>query len=329
MSRNKLTIIYDLETTGFKGMPMFSCYHKVIQICALCIETNLFFAEFIDPQFRGGIPTPSTKIHNITNEDIKRAYPLDIVLKRMYNFFCFEKYKQVEMIAHNNQYFDELMLMKEYNALKNISFMPKNIVFWDTLPWLRDHYTFESYNLGNLYKTFFKKDFENAHRADADVLALKEIYVNFILPERFKENDSLSEIQLIEQMIKNDTLTSIRFMGDWRAYLCYKHGKVHTVNGLRKFANELISNGDLKAFDKWLRDKINIQNITQRFFIVGYILDIPLWFDDLRNFIDIVADEDCINDIDYYVKYRYVLNEKAPNVALYNRGLMKLFHKVD
>lgn len=321
-SRSKLTIIYDLETTGFCPMPMFSNYHKVVQICALCVETDQVFEEFVNPGFKGGVPAPSTAIHNIGASHVAAAPPIDLVLERMYRFFAFDKYDKVEMIAHNNKHFDQLMLMKEYKSVENDRYLPDNVVFWDTLPWLRNHFPgFKSYSLGDLYKTFYKKDLENAHRADADVKALKAIYVDFIVPSR--GNDAS------EQPACQDCLTSVRFLGPWRAMKCYTTEGIETVSQLAAFAKNRTAHGDLKAFDRWLRDTVGIWNITQRFFVVSAILDIPPWLDDIRQFIDTVSDEDCLDCVDYYVKYRYVLNQRAPNQCLFNRGLMNVFHKVN
>lgn len=326
-SRTKLTIVYDLETTGFAGMPMFSHYHKVVQICAQCIETGQVFSAFVNPNFVGGIPLPSTSIHHISQNDVMDAPPIDLVLERMYRFFAFDKYETVEMIAHNNKYFDELMLMKEYKCVENNKYLPENVVFWDTLPWLRNHYpSLKSYSLGDLYKHFYKRDFENAHRADADVRALCEIYVDHIYPHRV--DNAGDKMELVRKAVYDECITNIRFLGPWRALLCYKKANLQTVSQMVKFAQNLISGGDLTSFDRWLRDEIGIWNITQRLFIVSRILDIPIWFDELRRFINIVSDEDCLDAVDYYVKYRYVLNERAPNQCLYNRGLMNVFHKL-
>lgn len=326
-SRSKLTIIYDLETTGFCPMPMFSHYHKVVQICALCIETGQIFNAFVNPGFEGGVPIPSTAIHNISTDEVRGADPIDLVLEKMYRFFCFNKYTMVEMIAHNNMYFDELMLMKEYKTVENDRYLPDNVVFWDTLPWLRANYpNFKSYSLGDLFRTFYNRELDNAHRADADVLALRQIYIDYILPNR---QDELTDEEILRNKIYSECITNIRFMGPWRAMLCYKHNKLETVSDLVRFAQEITSNGDLKAFDRWLVDKIGIWNVTQRFFVMSKIMDIPPWFDEIRQFMHFVADEDCLDCVDYYVKYRYVLNKKAPNQCLYNRGLMNIFHKIN
>jgi hypothetical protein len=78
----------------------------------------------------------------------------------------------------------------------------------------------------------------------------------------------------------------------------------------------------------WLRDTLNIFNTTQRYFIVSTILDIPIWDDYMTKFINTIDIEDCIDAVDYYIKYRYALNKKPPNYCIYNRGLMNLFHRI-
>ena len=105
-------------------------------------------------------------------------------------FFQFHKYDIVEMIAHNNTNFDQLILMKEYKHVDE-RFLPSNVVFWDTLPFLRDMYpTEKSFSLPILYESFYKDKFVNAHRADADVKALIRIYVDKIGP--YRHNVTLS-----------------------------------------------------------------------------------------------------------------------------------------
>lgn len=316
----KITIIWDLETTGFCPMPLLSKYHRVIQICAQCIETGQMFDEFVDPCFVGGIPPASSAIHKIFNSDISNALPINDVIRRMVSFFSFGDYDIVEMIAHNSTYFDEIILKKE----DTMASLPSNVVFWDTLPWCRENFpTMTSYSLGDLYKAFYKVDFENAHRATADVTALKRIYVDHI---KTKREIPLTVLDIKRQEVLRECITSIRFMGPWRATLCYKKAKIETVSQLISFAAKKIM-VHKKAFDMWLRDEIGIWNVSQRLFVISRVVGIPPWKEELREYI--VGEGDCIDCVDYYIKYRYVLSTTPPNHCLYNRGLMNIFHKVN
>lgn len=328
MDKSRITIIYDLETSGFKCMPMFSYYHKVLQISAQCLETNEVFNSFVNPCFDGDIPPQSSNIHNITMKDVMNADTIDVVLRKMYKFFNFEKYTTVEMIAHNNKYFDELIIMKEYKNL-GVDEVPSNVTFWDSLPWFRNNFPgLKSYNLGELYKHFFNKSFENAHRADADVEALVELYNSIIKPRRII--DHMTEEEVMFKLVYDECLVSIRYLGGYRANLCYYASNIETVSQLKLFAKTFLLNGDKMGFDTWLKEKIRVKNITHRMFIISHVYEIPIWFDEIFQFVSVDhTAEDCLNETDYYVKYKYVLNKKPPNKQVYNRGLIKMFNGDD
>jgi DNA polymerase III epsilon subunit-like protein len=315
-------------------MPSFSYYHKIVQVCAYCLETGEIFEEFINPEMAGGIPVESTKIHNIRNEDVAGAQTVDVVLSRMYKFFNYDSYKEVVMIAHNNKYFDELMIRKEYEAI-GIT-IPPNVVFWDSLPWLRRNFVgLTSYSLEPLYEYFFREKFSNAHRADADVRALARIYKEIIEPRiedplavPTEEEEEAMAHKLIVDMVEADSLVNVRFIGGYRAYLIWHLTGASTVAELKRFARSFVEQGNTRGFDYWLIYTLNMRNITQRMFVVAAIMELPLWSSHLRDFLYIVADEDCLDDVDYYVKYRYVLNKRAPNRAMYYRGLEKVRLKI-
>jgi DNA polymerase III alpha subunit (gram-positive type) len=326
MRGSKLTIVYDLETSGFKCMPMFSEYHRVLQICARCIETNQTFSSFVNPGFKGGVPSYSAHIHHITQSDVKKAPPMEEVLRMMFKFFNFPFYDSVEMIAHNNTFFDELMIMKEYKTVPG-EFVPDNVIFWDTLPWLRANRTIHSYRLEDVYKYFYGEGFADAHRADADVTALTRIYMDHIAPNR-RDEPTREELEM--KVIEKECLTSIRFIGEWRSVLMYTHAYIETVSQLKKFANSFVLKGENVGFDCWLKEKIGMKDVTSRMFVLSNVYDIPIWSDAIFGFLDLRhCDEDCLSEVDYYIKYRYVLNERAPNRHLYERGLMKMFKRID
>lgn len=322
----RLTIVYDLETSGFRGMPMFSHYHKILQICAKCVNTGKTFVSFVNPHFRGNIPPYSTKIHNIRKSDVVNAKPIDQVLRDLYDFFEFDKYVDVELIAHNNDFFDKLIIMKEYKNL-GVDEVPTNVVFWDSLPWLRANYpSLTSYNLGNLYQHFYKENISNAHRADADVDALVRIYKDKIEPKRLIGSET--EEEMLFKMVYDMCLTSVRYLGPSRANKCFYLEKIETTKDLKEFAESFILKGNSKGFDMWLMMKMNIKDITHRMFIVSYVYDIPIWFDEIFTFINVrYGDEDCLSSIDYYIKKRYVMNTKEYKASLYYKGLIDVFNE--
>lgn len=297
---------------------MFSKNHKILQICAKIVDGPIF-TSFVNPGFKGGIPPNSSLIHNIHDQDIKDAPTIEQVVAKMFKEFHVEDFDYVEMIAHNNTYFDQLILLKELNGV-----VPQQIKFWDSLPWLRKNYpNMKSFRLGDVHEVMFGKPIENAHRADADVLALENIYKEWIAPKRdlLKELDDLEN----EETIVDECLTCIRYVGPWRANLMCEKGHFDSVSGLRNFAYGILKTGDKRGFDRWLRDKIKMKDITQRAFIVSHVLDIPPWASDIQEYLLMsTVEPECWNDIDYYVKYRYKLQKEAPNQCAFGRGLMNI-----
>lgn len=317
---SKLTIIFDLETTGFAPMPTFSNYHRIVQICAMCLETQAFFAEFVDPGAE--IPKASTATHNILTNHIRKAPDTLTVMERMAKFFNFAAYEEVQMIAHNCRWFDKPILLKEY--LSEGAEVPPNMTFWDTLPWFRKNFAGlpKGYSLGALHQYFFKKEILNAHRADADVKALARLYVEIVVPKL-----STSKETPVEDRITAECLTSIYYVGPHRAGLFVVKCGVNTVSELKRYW-KTITLTDRCALDTFLMDEIGVANISHRMLIVSQILDIPIYDDAIREHLNVyVDDDDCLDVVDYFVKYRYYLKKPAPNQCHYQRGLMAVKNK--
>lgn len=309
----KLTIIYDLETSGFAQFPMISENHRILQICAMDSDTGRIFNKFINPHFP--IPEKSSNIHHITDDDVKGAADIDAVIEQLLEFFDASKFKHVELIAHNNNCFDKLVLMKEFKRLGYV--LPSNVTFWDTLPFMRENYPgLKSFSLGNLYKHFYDKEIENCHRADADVLALSKIYEEKIKPFRSEPNS----YDKVKERIYADCLTKVRFLGPWRAGLLYKKDGIETTSQLREFASKLEGQKP-KSFDRYLIDEIGVKNITHRMFIISAVMKLDMWSDELKHLLNFTHNcNETLDCVDYYVKYRYVLNQRPPRPHLYYKG---------
>lgn len=300
-----ITIIYDLETTGFSPLPLMSPYNKIIQISAKCVETNTFFDSFVNPNFLE-LPHKSVKIHNITHDLVKVAPQIKEVMLAFFDHFDILENKDVQMIAHNNNYFDELVLRKEYPDI------PKHIKFRDTLPFIRIQCPgLLSYNLGKLHEHFYGEPFANAHRADADVIALERIYKDHVLPVVCKGEEHWDK----KKGIETNFLTSIRYVGPYRAGLFCKEN-IESVEQLQIYANTKSK----KSFDRWLKYTIRVNDITQRMHIVSHAYGIPMYDIRFEEHLFGVQYENCFDDVDYYIKYRYVLKQVPGNPQVYAAG---------
>lgn len=318
---SRLTIIFDLETTGFAPMPMYSKYHRVIQICAMCLETQAFFAEFVDAGLE--IPKASTATHKIHTRHVQRAADTPTVMRRMFKFFNFDAYEEVIMIAHNCRWFDQPVLLKEYYNMGDTEYVPTNVKFSDTLPWFRKKFVGlkVGFSLGALHKHFFGSEIKNAHRADADVKALSRLYNEVVVPR--------GGLDIVDehQAVVDECLPSLYYIGAHRAWQFIDLLGVQTVSQLRTyFKTHVLAHPT--ALDDFLIDHMGLRNITHRMLIITQILEIPAYTDEIRPYLNIyVEDGDCLDCVDYFVKYRYFLNERAPNQCHYQRGLMAVKNK--
>lgn len=305
----KLTVVFDLETTGFCPMPTFSKYHKIVQICAKAVESGELFNSFVDPG--GLVPIPSSEIHQISDDDVRGQMQINVVFGKLERFFEFEKYREVEMVAHNCWFFDELVLRKEVE-------IPPNVRFWDTLPFFRRVFPGlpSGYSLGALHRHFYGEEIENAHRADADVQALARLYVDHVEPRRAGYCDTLFE----------ERITSLYYIGPYRGILICEKLNIDTVSQLKNYW-KAESHLDKLALDRFMIDTLGVTNVTERMFLIWQILDVPPYGGAIQDYLILTCPEDCLDAVDYYHKYRYVLRRKAPNQCCYQRGLMAVKNK--
>ena len=306
------TLIYDLETSGFCPLPLTSKYHNVLQICAHCVETGETFTSFVKPQL-AMVPTQSEAIHKISDDCVRDADDFTTVVNKMFETLgCNLEMDIIEMIAHNNDKFDEVLFRSLY-----ANTLPETVTFWDTLPFLRLKYPkLTSYNLGKVYFHFYNTNFQNAHRADADVFALARIYKEKIQPFRktFQRDED------VERIVK-ECLTSIHYIGPYRAELITKCTGAETVSQFEVFAKNAVARS-LFALDVLLQDEIQMRNVQHRIFVIEEVLGVT----NGRDYVKCI-DGDCLDDVDYYCKFRYALAKRAPRYHLYHKGLMRTHHK--
>ena len=168
---------FDTETTALDTSKA-----KVIEISLRDINGNNVLTKLVDPMET----IENAHIHHITNELIaeNNGETFDNIIPEMESWVnqIFGKDKIVYMLAHNNIYYDKMVLESEYarHGLK----MPSNWLFIDSyqqireiLPKLGRGY----YKLTSLYNECAKEPLENAHRAEADTYALSVVYKEMIL----------------------------------------------------------------------------------------------------------------------------------------------------
>lgn len=331
-TREKLaTVVFDLETTGFRPLSVISEFNKIVQISAYLIESDSFFDSFVNPEM--AITERSYKTHKISEFDVEKAPKINEVVKNMWEQLKLDSFDKVKLIAHNCYGFDQIVFERECGDFLRT----KNVEFWDTLPWIRENIQYvidnsvielnaciDAFNLGGLYEFFYGHPLENAHRSDADVKALARIYMDFIEP--FVKDIENSRMRQKKRKIESEMLTKVKFIGMWRAKQLYKNYKIYDIKGIKKFVEKC--NNKKKLFTVFKKD-LGIKNNFQCISIISNVLGFSMSDKEFREkYVGYLFQaNDCVDDLDYYIKYRYKINkngivQKPPLWCRYERGLM-------
>ena len=174
---------FDTETTALQTDKA-----KIIEISLRDMSGTNKFTKFVDPEE----PIENSFIHHITNDKIaeNNGKTFNKVIPDIESWVnnVFGDDKLVYMIAHNNIYYDKMVLESEYarHGLK----IPENWLFIDSYQQIREMFPKlgrGNYKLTSLYNKCAQKPLENAHRAEADTEALAVVYDDMIL-SRFGHN---------------------------------------------------------------------------------------------------------------------------------------------
>jgi len=159
-------IYYDTETTGVRPGK-----DRVIELAAFDPVLNKTFCSLVNPQCP--IPDESTKICHI-NDDMVKDAPLFGDLADQFITFC---EGETVLIAHNNDSFDQLFLIDEFQRIGR-KLPPWRFI--DSLKWARKYRNdLPRHNLQFL-REVYQIEANQAHRALDDVVVLHQIFSRMI-----------------------------------------------------------------------------------------------------------------------------------------------------
>ena len=158
-------VVYDLETTGIN-----TTYNEIIEIGARKVKNGTIideFSSFVNPNRY--IPEDVAKLTNISDDDVRNAPTIDIVLPKFKEFF-----KDCILVGHNVT-FDNGHL---YHNLKKLGLYDGIIPTIDTMQLARARYSanLKKYGLEDLVKAF-NITLDGHHRACNDAIATTEIFI--------------------------------------------------------------------------------------------------------------------------------------------------------
>lgn len=155
-------IFFDLETTGLDVSK-----DRIVELCYIKVEPNgneETRTMRINPECH--IPEECSKIHGITDEDVKDCPTFKMVASNLAKTF-----EGCDLAGYNSNKFDIPMLVEEFmRAGVDIDFSKRKLVDVQNI-----YHKLERRTLIAAYKYYCNKDLENAHSADADTRATYEV----------------------------------------------------------------------------------------------------------------------------------------------------------
>jgi DNA polymerase-3 subunit epsilon len=162
LNLKKSIAFFDLETTGIDVSK-----DRIVEISILKVNPNQSTETKtmrINPEMP--IPREATKIHGITDEDIKNAPTFKQEAKNIAKFF-----EACDLAGYNSNKFDIPLLMEEFLradvdfSLKNRNFVDVQVIYHKK----------EQRTLSAAYKFYCNKELSDAHSAEADITATYEV----------------------------------------------------------------------------------------------------------------------------------------------------------
>jgi DNA polymerase-3 subunit epsilon len=155
-------IFFDLEATGVD-----CARDRIVEIAMIKVKPDGERDRFVK-RINPGIPIPaeSTAIHGITDDDVKDCPGFKQIAHQLYDWM-----KGCDFGGYNSSKFDLPMLAEEFlRAGINVDFTERQMVDVQQI-----FFKMESRTLSAAYNFYCNKQLENAHSAEADILATIEV----------------------------------------------------------------------------------------------------------------------------------------------------------
>ncbi|MBA3829426.1 MAG: 3'-5' exonuclease [Taibaiella sp.] len=180
-------IFFDLETTGTDHAK-----DRIVELAFVKLNpdgTRDKFVKRINP----GMPIPAevTAIHGISDEDVKDCPEFKHIAHQLYQWM-----KGCDMGGYNSSRFDIPLLAEEFlRAGVDVDFSERHMIDVQQI-----FFKMESRTLSAAYNFYCNKQLDNAHSAEADILATIEVLEAQL--ERY--NNLTNEVQALHSFSNTD-----------------------------------------------------------------------------------------------------------------------------
>jgi len=187
---------FDLETTGLSVSKDRIVEIGIIKINPDQSEESLTMK--LNPEMK--ISQESIDIHGISDEDIKDCPTFKDAAEKIKNFIG-----DADLAGYNSNKFDIPMLLEEFSRV-NMEFEMKNRKCVDVQNIFHKK---EQRTLAAAYKFYCNKEIENAHSAEADIIATYEV----LKSQLDKYDDLENDISFLAEFSQNNKNKLLDFAG--------------------------------------------------------------------------------------------------------------------
>ncbi|MDY0063740.1 MAG: PolC-type DNA polymerase III [Bacilli bacterium] len=190
-------VVYDLETTGLS-----SHFNEIIEIAAVKVKNGIIvddFSRYVKP--KRPITPYITNLTSITNDDVRFADSIEIVMPTFYEFI-----KDCILVAHNAN-FDNSFL---YHYLNVLGIYHGTFPTIDTLPLAKVKYghKLKTFNLKAVAK-FFDVDLEQHHRAIYDAKTTANVFIKML--NDIYDNNEIDNYNQLNQLIQQNEVYKLDY----------------------------------------------------------------------------------------------------------------------
>jgi len=181
-------IFFDLETTGTD-----TAKDRIVEMAFVKLSPDGKREKYIK-RINPGIPISpeSTKIHGITDEDVKGCQTFKQIATTLYDWM-----KGSDLGGYNSSKFDLPLLAEEFlRAGVDVDFTERHMIDVQQI-----FFKMESRSLSAAYNFYCHKTLENAHNAEADITATVEI----LEAQLDKYNELVNDVTALHQFSNPET----------------------------------------------------------------------------------------------------------------------------
>lgn len=196
LNLQKPLAFFDLETTGLN-----ISRDRIIEIAILKVHPDHREERYIKRINPGmSMPAESLAIHGITDEDLKDCPRFDVVAREIFDFIG-----EADLAGYNSNKFDIPFLLEEFLrngvelSMENRRFIDVQTIF----------HKMEQRTLAAAYRFYCNREIENAHSAEADIVATFDV----LKAQLDRYADLQNDVQYLSEFTQTDKNRKIDFVG--------------------------------------------------------------------------------------------------------------------